>query len=259
MITRYNYPELAFSMEGYRFIPQNIVLEQFQRVIPKHEHSEGCYEIHYIPYGCGTVNLDGSTYALDADSLYVTGPHISHEQFPAKEKPMAEYCIFLQTSRESGQVSPDGSIVRAFLSTPVWIGRDTQNMHLIMQKLFQELAQKQAGYRSIVRSLLQQVIVYMVRNYRAEISARTVSPAPEDQQSLILDESFLYDYATLTLEELAKRLALSVRQTERLVREKYGQTFQQSSRREIVQWTVSRPLTPPCVPFGTRRFNQLNK
>ena len=20
-----------------------------------------------------------------------------------------------------------------------------------------------------------------------------------------------------------------------------------------------RPLTPPCVPFGTRRFNQLNK
>lgn len=227
MVTRYNYPELAFSMDGCRFIPQNIVFEQFQRVIPMHEHSEGCYEIHFIPYGSGTVNLDGETYSLDTDSLYVTGPHISHEQLPAKENPMAEYCIFFQTQMEPGKDVPHRSIVSAFLSTTVWIGQDTQDMHLIMQKLFLELSRKQAGYRSVVRSLLQQIIVYMVRNYRSEVSTGIVPATPEDQQSLILDESFLYDYATLTLDGLSKRLALSPRQTERLLREKYGQTFQQ--------------------------------
>lgn len=31
----------------------------------------------------------------------------------------------------------------------------------------------------------------------------------------------------------------------------------ESSRREIL--IISRPLTPPCVRFRTRRFNQLNK
>lgn len=227
MATRYNYPELAFSMDGYRFVPQNIVFEQFHRVIPKHAHSEGCYELHYIPYGCGTVVLDGTECELNADSLYVTGPHIYHEQFSAKENSMAEYCIFLQTKKETGHAPEGRSIVSVFLSTPVWIGKDTQELHPLMKKLFRELEQKQAGYQSVVRSLLQQLIVYMVRNYRAAVPTGSLHASLEDQQSLILDESFLYDYASLTLDGLSKRLALSPRQTERLLREKYGQTFQQ--------------------------------
>ena len=32
----------------------------------------------------------------------------------------------------------------------------------------------------------------------------------------------------------------------------------QSSRRKFLLMRNFRPLTPPCVPFGTRRFNQLN-
>ena len=36
-----------------------------------------------------------------------------------------------------------------------------------------------------------------------------------------------------------------------------SQIFGESSRREI--WIIPRPLTPPCVRFRTRRFNQLNK
>ncbi|MGI5990532.1 MAG: AraC family transcriptional regulator [Lachnospiraceae bacterium] len=227
MFTRYNYPELAFSMDGYRFIPQNIVFEQFQRVIPRHEHSKGCYEIHFIPYGCGTVILNEKTYDLDADSLYVTGPHIFHEQFPAEDNPMAEYCLFFQTQRETCKTAQTPSIVSTFLSTPLWIGHDTQDLHSLMQKLFQELAQKKPGYRSVSCSLLQQIIVNTVRNYHAEISSGIISAIPEEQQSLILDESFLYDYSTLTLNGLSRRLSLSPRQTERLVIQKYNQTFQE--------------------------------
>ena len=32
----------------------------------------------------------------------------------------------------------------------------------------------------------------------------------------------------------------------------------ESSRRKFLLMRNFRPLTPPCVPFGTRRFNQLN-
>ena len=96
-----------------------------------------------------------------------------------------------------------------------------------MQNLFLELSRKQAGYTEIVQSMLQQIIVLMVRNYSALVPSGAVSSVPGNQQSLILDESFLYDYATLTLDSLSKRLALSPRQTQRLLREKYNQTFQQ--------------------------------
>lgn len=229
--TRYNNSELSFHMGRFRFIAQNIVFEQFHRVIPMHAHSEGCYEIHYIPYGCGTVILNGTGHQLDKDSLFVTGPHISHQQIPQKENPMAEYCIFLQTQEDrrprDASRSTDSSILSAFLSTPLWIGHDTQNIHLVMQNLFLELSRKQAGYTEIVQSMLQQIIVLMVRNYSASVPSGTVSPVPGNQQSLILDESFLYDYATLTLDSLSKRLALSPRQTQRLLQEKYNQTFQQ--------------------------------
>ena len=35
-------------------------------------------------------------------------------------------------------------------------------------------------------------------------------------------------------------------------------TIFKSSRRKFLLMRNFRPLTPPCVPFGTRRFNQLN-
>ena len=228
---RYNCSELSFMMGSYRFIPHNIVFEQFHRVIPMHAHSEGCYEIHYIPYGCGTVILNGQEYQLDKDSLFVTGPQISHQQIPLKENPMAEYCIFLQSQEErkpgKNPVSSNNPIVSAFLSTPLWIGHDTQNLHPVMQNLFFELSQKQAGYSEVVQSFLQQIVVLMVRNYSSIVPSNAVSSIPGNQQSLILDESFLYDYATLTLDSLSRRLALSPRQTQRLLLKKYNQTFQQ--------------------------------
>ena len=56
------------------------------------------------------------------------------------------------------------------------------------------------------------------------------SPLPEQNYSLI-EESFLYGYRDLTLEELSSHLGLSPRQTERLLRSQYGKTFRQKKKR----------------------------
>ena len=48
-----------------------------------------------------------------------------------------------------------------------------------------------------------------------------------ETKSVIIDEYFLYEYQTLSLEELSRRLNLSARQTQRLLMEYYGKTFQQ--------------------------------
>ena len=48
-----------------------------------------------------------------------------------------------------------------------------------------------------------------------------------DLTSVIIEEYFLYEYRNLSLEELAKRLGRSPRQTQRLLLEYYGKSYQQ--------------------------------
>ncbi|MFA6663593.1 MAG: AraC family transcriptional regulator [Lachnospiraceae bacterium] len=270
MPTRYDNIELAFQMEGYTFRALNIVFEQFRRVIPRHSHSAGSYELHYIPYGHGEVMLQGAKHELSENSLYVTGPHIEHEQFTDEKNPMAEFCIYLRIEKDkSDRTRYPEHIVKIFLDHPLWIGSDTANIHPLMQRLFAELEERRTGWLTEAESLLKQIVICMVRNYevcgvmtRQRVSSRqnvgiedrrdenwnagsrgigTGNSVPSgssgaagspqvslfDSKSIILDECFLYEYNTLTLDILANRLALSRRQTERLIRQQYGKTFRQ--------------------------------
>lgn len=259
---RYDNLDFSFSLEGYTICALNIVFEQFKRPIPAHSHTQGSYEIHFIPYGKGEVYLDGTCFPLQAGSLYVTGPGVMHEQFADSEDPMAEYCIYFHITQREKRAN---TIVSRFLAQKLWIGTDSQHMESLLQTLFGELSAHKTGFAIEVRSLLQQCIVRMVRNYEnagctsavsgnqnpqkaascqnADIfqdlsvsslntsaGSITAIPSPLDlrtRQSLLLEECFLYDYASLTLPILSEKLGLSIRQTQRLLREQYGQNFQQ--------------------------------
>ena len=222
---------IRFTIGEYTFQPLNIVFERFLRAVPMHRHSEGCYEIHYIPYGKGYVILDGVRHPLSGDSLYMTGPEVDHEQQIDPEDPMAEYCIYLYVSRARGdRHDEENDIAQRFIQTKLWIGKDRENLLQVMQQLFQELDRRQRGYRVSAESLIKQCIVAMVRNYetensRAQAGAQTASHF--DSKALIMDESFLYEYNTLTLQQLSSRLSLSIRQTERMIQNQYHQTFRQ--------------------------------
>ena len=48
-----------------------------------------------------------------------------------------------------------------------------------------------------------------------------------ESKSIIIDEYFLYEYQSLSLDTLANKLRLSTRQTQRLLMDYYGKTFQQ--------------------------------
>ena len=228
--TRYDAPGIRFTIGGYIFHVLNIVFEQFHRPIPMHRHSEGCYEIHYIPFGRGRVILDGEQHPLSSGSLYVTGPGVDHEQHTDPEDPMAEYCLFLHVSKEKARHSQEGDMAAEFLNTRLWIGTDKEDLEPLMQKLFRELGEKNSGYRIYAETLIRQCIVCMVRNYEISPLSEAGAPLPPpetDSKALVMDECFLYEYDSITLEELSRRLSLSVRQTERLIREQYHQTFRQ--------------------------------
>lgn len=231
MRTFYNDLEINFSMEYLNFNALNFAYERFLRSIPSHSHSNNSYEIHYVPYGKGKVKIDHITYLVIPNTLYITGPHVVHEQIPDKEDPMVEYCIYLKIERKNSRkaLKSSNSFLQQFENTKVWFGQDNQNIHPLMQQIFLELDKKYAGYLIQVETLLQQLVIQLIRNYenKKEVQKQLSVADLAYSKYLIIEEYFLYEYKNLSLEALSNRLGLSPRQTERLLKQHYNKTFLQ--------------------------------
>lgn len=227
----YNDMDICFRMEGVFVRVLNIVFEEFTRTIPAHMHGSGCYEIHYVPCGNGKLSAEGQYYDITSNTLFVTGPHVEHAQAPILPDPMQEYCVYFKIDRQD-QIREKAPVMEAFTGMRFWYGQDTQGIHHLMQQLFAELECHYIGYQEQVRLLLAQLILMTVRNYQHRQISRT-SFAPNnltDSKSVIIEEYFLYEYHALSLDALAGRLKLSARQTQRLLLNYYGKSFQQKKK-----------------------------
>ncbi|HKL79640.1 MAG TPA: AraC family transcriptional regulator [Mobilitalea sp.] len=227
----YNDLDIKFSIEYINFYMLHIACERFLRSIPSHSHSDNSYEIHYIPYGQGKVKIDQVVYPVIPNTLYVTGPHIEHEQIPDKDDPMIEYCIYLKLEKKNHDKGKEkqGSYLQLFENTKSWFGQDIQNIHPLMQQIFLELENKYSGYIKQVETLLQQLVILMIRNYENNRQSQNQAKSFDLAYSkyIIIEEYFLYEYKDLSLVVLASRLGLSTRQTERLLNQHYDKTFLQ--------------------------------
>ena len=202
----------------------------FYQPFPKHSHGANFYEAHLVVSGSGTLIADGEAYPLSGGTLYMTGPFVSHEQLTQPEDPMDEYCIQFEV-RENKE-KKQGKAAKLLKETNFWIGPDKQNMSLLFELLTAEEEQKNIGYMQSVVSLCSLILVSLARNYDGcRQSADSVPLTPDDKRMVITDNSFLYDHETLTLTELARRLNLSTRQTERFLKKAYGKTFREMKGR----------------------------
>lgn len=228
MKTLYTDLDIRFSMDGASVHALNIVFEIFDHAIPSHSHGNNCFEIHYIPYGYGLLKADGNSYDITPNTLYITGPHVEHSQAPVSLDPMQEYCVYLKFRGAPRQKTPS-CVLDTFLSTPFWIGKDSQGIHALMRQLFDELSHRYTGYQNQVKLLLSQLLIYAVRNYEQRHVPQTAFSHNNltDSKSVIIEEYFLYEYQSLSLKTLADRLKFSPRQTQRLLQEYYGKSFQQ--------------------------------
>lgn len=238
-----NSLNFTFPLEHVSFQVSMVSTGRMVQSIPAHAHGRGCYEIHYIRHGSGTVVIDGVPRRVGQNTLYTTGPSILHEQIPDPSDPMVESCIYLRvfpdfekTERGSSHArrrkdSKRASFLTPFLEQAFWMGQDTQQVLPLFDTIFQELEQKKPGYRPLLSALFQQLIVCIARNY---LETEAYYPVPENgfedasgdsSLSLIVEEAFLNEYRTITLERLARRIHLSPRQTERLIRQYYNSTF----------------------------------
>ncbi len=226
---RYRDLNISFNIENVKITILSICLERLLKPIPMHSHSKNSYELHYISCGRGVLMSEGKSYEITPGALFMTGPEVEHEQLSDPKDPMTEYCVYLKA--EPDEHAKPGKLSLEFAGRSFWFGRDSGCVRELMRKTLSELEGQASGRELMIQSLMQQLILCMIRLYQT--GSKNVRPDHDavpkrnDLTYLIIEEAFLYDCRTITLDALAQKLGRSRRQTERLLQQHYGQTFQQ--------------------------------
>ena len=215
-----------FEMGPLLVAPVHVRVEQLQPDIAAHRHSNTSYEIHYTERGRGTVTLDGVTRPVGPDTLYITGPGVVHAQRSEASAPVTEYCLYLNC--ECASRAKDSPFTR-FADTTFWMGEDGGRVYPLLRALVEEYRHPQPGIREMGETLVRQVIVVLTRLYRQDAAPMPARVPALTRAGLmpVVEDAFFYRYRTLTLRELAGLLNLSIRQTQRLLQNRFGKTFSQ--------------------------------
>ena len=170
------------------------------------------------------------SYELYPNILYTTGPHIEHQQYSDLDDPTYEYCIYLRIEKahDTKKNSSENSIIEPFLHYPFWYGKDCAKLQTTLEAIYQEFSAPGSAAPIMLRALFMQFLVKILRNYEpASNAAITYIPIPLVKAYILIEDSFLLEYDTITLNELSHRLGLSTRQTSRILFNRYGQNFLQ--------------------------------
>ena len=225
---------------GYRFLLEGVVVtiamvsyRRFTEVMPEHAHGENVYELHYVEQGWGEVLLNRKRYEIMPGMLYITGPGVLHEQIPSKEEPLVEFGIYLQVQKNVA----GGELLQGLHANPLWCGTARKGLDRLVRELLKEQNGTQPGAGEKMQYLLAEFLIECIRSVLETKEEEKPLPVPQEQFGahaireenalLVADEIFLYEYRDITLEEMARRLGFSVRQTQRLLQRIYGKSFTQ--------------------------------
>ena len=221
---------ITFSIGRYMITILKFTYECQTWNTPSHSHSSNSYELHYIPQGRGTLISSQKSYDLYPNVLYTTGPHVEHQQYPDPDDPTYEYCIYLRIeethAKQRRKNMEQENIMDLFLNYPFWYGTDQADLPVTLEQIHRELFHPKPAAGLMLEALFIQFMVKVLRNYKpASKAAITSIPIPLIKAYILIEDSFLLEYDTITLEELSHRLGLSTRQTSRILFNRYGQNF----------------------------------
>ncbi len=254
---------IKFQLDNLKIKVIRINYGVFYKPFPKHRHGNRFYEAHLTCGGSGKLIANKEEFDLTPGTLYMTGPQVEHEQITDVDDPMDEYCIqfeIIETKSEK-----QGKTAKFLKDTVFWIGEDTQHMKRLFEMLTEECENKKIGYIQSVINLSFQLMVCLARNYSGSEQVTELSTiTPDDKRMLIVDESFLHSYRSITLPELSRRLNLSTRQTQRFLKKAYGKSFieiRKEARMNRAEEFIKQGMTPDeaAIKVGYESYKSLKK
>lgn len=216
----HEFGEGAFDWNGLHIDTVRISDEYIRADIPMHRHAADSFELHVILSGRGKVKSAAGECAVQAGDFFITLGEAEHEQGSDARDPVRELCVYAAFG--AGK-RPYGT-ARAFLAQPFFMGRADEDMLLAARQTAKELSLRREGFEDALRSYFRLMLISAARS-RAAGGEEKRALSAGGALFLRIEEAFLYEYRSVTLSSLAESVGLSARQLQRVLRERYGQTF----------------------------------
>lgn len=198
--------------------------------IPYHSHGENCFEFHFIETGKGTLLLDQQAFKLNRNCFFITGPGIKHAQLTDFQLPLKEYWINFSINWKPSTKTLPPLFNEIFAMSFFYINDKPLLLHRLRQ-LFEEFNNPKIGSHYYKKVLIEELLIYCIRLNLEKTTDESIKInklkgiSSETKRSLQIDQYFLGNYRNLSLNDLAHNLSLSPRQTQRLLKQFYQQTF----------------------------------
>ena len=220
---------ITFHWNNYKFNIIQYGKGTFYQNMAGHSHAAESYELHYIIGGQGTLITDTGSYPLSAGDFFVTGPNMYHQQNTSREHPLTEIYIYLR-GNSSKTVN---SLVSAFLSTNFYFGHH-EALSPLFEQMIEEQTNKKLGYESVITGIVQILLTEITRLYLPDFALQAQSTDNlNDRRFLIIENAFINN-PSITLSSLSDEIGLCERQTQRLLKKYYGQTFLEKKKEAAI-------------------------
>lgn len=224
--------------------------------VPTHSHKS--FEIHFIGKGSGKLTTDSGEYELSGGMMYITGPGVMHSQSSGSEDPMDEYCLTVGF-RKSDRILPDDDIttdqiVKNLLSEPFFIADSDLGCPELILSMIRELSFTPPGWRDRTRLLLSDVVLRVLRLVSKVDTPTLALPTGETlvdgvNYFAIIERALIRFRCPESEESLARRLHISRRHLNRLMRQYYQMTYKEKINRLRVE-SAKRLLILTDLPIA---------
>ncbi len=227
---------MNFIWNDYDFTIVQLGRGQIKENIPRHQHSINSYEMHFVTKGSGTLVIDNKKIPLKKNDFYVTGPLVYHEQITNPQDNVEELFLYLQGSDKK----TNNLIASTFLQEHFYFEEDSK-LGTYFDKIDAENYHKKIGYESKITAWIQLLLTDLVRIYAPNLrNDKEAEQLLYDKRFLMIDNAFIHHAPSITLPELADRIGLSERQTQRIIEKYYHKSFKEKKEEDTIAFNKSQ-------------------
>lgn len=202
-----------------------------------HAHNHAAFELIAVSKGVNIIDILGKPYVCKAGTIFLIPCGIYHSNRPT-EVPSERYCFrfYPQKGLMGGRFHFLGKYLAEMEEPELF---EIPEMLSILAAIRKEMMENAPAAEEMIHSLLREVYIYLLRHIirRSGVQIPQNSAPSYPRVSLtaermkIIERFFSQRYAEpVTLKDLADALFISPTQVNRILIEKYGQTFREKLR-----------------------------
>ena len=229
-------------------------------------HCHFYYELFFVIDGDAEVVCETGKYYVKRNDLYIFPPSFQHLRIPMEDDVLKCKQVPIRFSYE--RLNQGDDVYSLFddifhTKSDILIFRHSTGLRMIFEELLSETCQHACYEKIKMHSLITTLVLEVIRFAYPELEGKPQEPGDSVcSRNFIIEDFFSLSYNdNVKIEDLAKRLNLSTKQTSRVLAELYGTTFRKKltstriqAAKSLLQYT-GMPIAQVAETVGYMTMN----